>query len=319
MLRVGLSGGIGSGKSTVAKVLRDLGAVIIDSDAIAREVLATGTPGLARVADRFGPEVIDAEGALDRPALGRVVFADRSARRDLEAITHPLIAARTAELFRKADAGAIVVHDVPLLVEKGMGPAYHLVVIVHSELDQRVQRLVQDRGMAQEEAHARIRSQADTAARRAAADIWLENTAGVPSLRASVQQIWTQRLVPYEELLRVGAAHHPPHDPAIVAPDPTWPAQGRRLVARLHHVLSETADEIWAIEHIGDTATAGSPAADVLDIEVLVPDPSSWAAQLDSLAAAGFVEVGSQAPNERLLHGSDPGRPVRVHIRQPTA
>ncbi|MGB3186717.1 MAG: dephospho-CoA kinase [Ornithinimicrobium sp.] len=201
MLRVGLSGGIGSGKSTVARSLADLGAVVIDSDMIAREVLAPGTDGLAQVAQRFGGEVIDADGALDRPALGQIVFTQASARADLEAITHPLIAERTAALMAQAGARDIVVHDVPLLVEKGMGPAYHLVVIVHAPEEQRLRRLVDDRGMTQSDATARIRSQADEAARRAAADVWLENTGSASALRKSVEELWTERLVPYERRL----------------------------------------------------------------------------------------------------------------------
>lgn len=154
MLRVGLSGGIGSGKSTVSARLSELGAVVIDADAIAREVVAPGTRALAEIVARFGSAVVTAEGALDRPALGQVVFADPAARRDLESITHPRIAERTAELMAAAPADAVVVHDVPLLVEKSMGSSYDLVVIVWASEQERLRRLVRDRGMNPEEAGA---------------------------------------------------------------------------------------------------------------------------------------------------------------------
>ncbi|MGB5951869.1 MAG: dephospho-CoA kinase [Ornithinimicrobium sp.] len=196
MVRVGLSGGIGSGKSTVAGHLRDLGGVIIDSDVIAREVLAPGSPGLAQVVTRFGDHVLDAQGALDRPALGRIVFVHEPSRRDLEAITHPLIARRTAELFEKAGAAEVVVHDVPLLVEKNMGSGYDVVVMVHVNTEERLRRLVEDRGMSEAEARSRIASQAGDDARRAAADIWLDNNGTPEELKRAVANLWSEHLKP---------------------------------------------------------------------------------------------------------------------------
>src|SRR5688572_824402 len=147
MLRVGLTGGIGSGKSTAARRLQSLGAVVVDADALAREVVRPGSAGLAAVVDRFGERVLGADGALDRAVLGSLVFADARARADLEAVTHPLIAARTSELVAAAPQDAVVVHDVPLLVEKHLGPAYHLVVVVAAEAQTRVARLTSSRGM----------------------------------------------------------------------------------------------------------------------------------------------------------------------------
>lgn len=200
MLRIGLSGGIGSGKSTVSAQLAELGAVVIDADRIAREVVAPGTPGLAEVVERFGPGVLDDQGGLDRPALGRVVFADQAAREDLEAITHPRIAERTRALVREAPADAVVVHDVPLLVEKGMAPSYDLVVIVDAPEEERLRRLVQDRGLAADEARRRMSNQADGAARRRAADVWLDNSGDVADLKEAVDRMWRERV-----LARVGA------------------------------------------------------------------------------------------------------------------
>src|SRR5688572_9341320 len=147
MLRVGLTGGIGSGKSTVSAQLAALGAVVVDADAVARDVVRPGTPALVAVAERFGRELVAPDGTLDRPALGRVVFTDRAALADLEAITHPAIRARTAQLMAAAPPDAVVVHDMPLIVEQGLAPAYHLAVVVGAGEELRVRRLVEQRGM----------------------------------------------------------------------------------------------------------------------------------------------------------------------------
>ncbi|WP_433078365.1 dephospho-CoA kinase [Dactylosporangium sp. CA-052675] len=194
MKMIGLTGGIGSGKSTVAARLAALGAVVIDSDRLAREVVEPGTPGLAAVVEAFGAGVLDASGALDRPALGRIVFADASARRRLEEITHPLVRERSAELVAAAPAGSIVVNDVPLLVEKGMTGLYSLVVIVFASLETRLDRLVRIRGMARDEAMARIAAQATDEQRRAVADIAIENDGSVADLDRAVAAAWERIL-----------------------------------------------------------------------------------------------------------------------------
>lgn len=198
MLKVGLSGGIGSGKSTVSARLKAHGAVVIDSDLIAREVVGPGTPGLADIVERFGDEVLTQGGALDRAALGSIVFTDPSARADLEAMTHPRIAARTQELLAQADARAIVVHDVPLLVEKSMEAGYHVVVIVDAPEQMRLRRLIDNRGMDPAHARSRIDSQARDEARRAVADVWLDNTGTTADLETAVDALWHERLVPME-------------------------------------------------------------------------------------------------------------------------
>lgn len=189
-MRIGLTGGIGSGKSVVARRLVERGAVLIDSDVLAREVLEPGTPGLAQVVDRFGEGVLDAEGRLDRAALAAIVFPDPGARADLEAITHPLIRARSAEIEAAAPPGAVVVHDIPLLVEKQMGAGFDLVVVVGADEQTRLDRLVRLRGMDPEAALARIRAQADDDARRAAADVWLDNSADLSSLLDQLDRLW---------------------------------------------------------------------------------------------------------------------------------
>jgi dephospho-CoA kinase len=194
MKMVGLTGGIGAGKSAVASRLAALGAVIIDSDRLAREVVAPGTEGLARVAEAFGPGVLDGSGALDRPALGRIIFADAEARRRLEEITHPLVRARSAELVAAAPPDSIVVQDVPLLVEKGLSGLYSLILIVFATLDTRLDRLMRIRGMSRDDAMARISAQATDEQRRAVADIAITNDGTPEELDRQVAAAWEQIL-----------------------------------------------------------------------------------------------------------------------------
>ena len=238
MLRVGLTGGIGSGKSTVSAQLAALGAGVVDADAVAREVVEPGTPALAAVAERFGPGILTADGRLDRPALGRVVFGDAGALADLEAITHPAIWSRTAELVAAAPPDAVVVHDMPLIVEKGMGPGYHLVVVVGAAEEVRVRRLVDQRGMPEADARARIAAQASDEQRREVADVWLDNEATPEALRVAVLRLWHERLEPFELNVRHGIRSRLSH-PTLSAPDPTWPAQAQRLLARVRHAVGE--------------------------------------------------------------------------------
>ncbi|HLT84222.1 MAG TPA: dephospho-CoA kinase [Phototrophicaceae bacterium] len=194
MLRIGLTGGIGAGKSTVARELERLGAVVIDADVLAREVVAPGSVGLAAVVAEFGEGVLRDDGALDRPALGRIVFADPAARARLEAVTHPLIAAETARRLAELPEGSVVVHDVPLIVENRLAGNYDLVVVVGADEQVRLDRLVRDRGMAREDALARIRAQATDAERRAVADVWLDNSGTEEELLARVRRFWTERV-----------------------------------------------------------------------------------------------------------------------------
>src|SRR3954451_679390 len=188
-MRVGLTGGIASGKSTVAQLLVDLGAVLIDGDALAREVVARGTPGLAQVVEEFGSDLLTPEGDLDRAALGRIVFADEAARRRLEAITHPLIFERYAELEAAAPAGALVVHDIPLLAESGRADTFDEVLVVDVPAELQVQRMVRDRGWTREDAEARIAAQASREDRLAIATYVIDNTGTLDELRARVGAI----------------------------------------------------------------------------------------------------------------------------------
>jgi dephospho-CoA kinase len=197
-MRVGLTGGIASGKSTVAALLREHGAVVVDSDRLAREAVARGTPGLAAVAEAFGPEVLTPDGELDRPAVARLVFSDEAARRRLEGIVHPLVheAGRAEEAA--APAGALVVHDVPLLVEAGRAATFDAVVVVDCPEELQVERMVRDRGWTRAEALRRIRAQATRDQRLAVATHVIDNTGSRDELRARVAEVYTELAPPPE-------------------------------------------------------------------------------------------------------------------------
>lgn len=190
MRMVGLTGGIGAGKSAVAARLAALGAVVIDADRLAREVVEPGTPGLAAVVEAFGDGVLTADGALDRAAMAERIFGDDAARATLEGIVHPLVRARTAELIAAAPDGAVVVNDVPLIVEKQMSRLYETVVVVFASLPTRLDRLVRLRGMTPQEAQARIAAQATDEQRREVADVAIVNDGTPEELDAAVEAAW---------------------------------------------------------------------------------------------------------------------------------
>ena len=190
MLRVGLTGGIGAGKSEVSRRLAGHGAVVIDADAIAREVVEPGTDGLAEVVGAFGPGVLGPDGRLDRPRLGEVVFADPERRDRLNAIIHPRVGARMTELEREAGPGAIVVHDVPLIAEGGRAGAYDLVVVVDAPPRVQVERLIRNRGMTRDQAKARMAAQAGRQQRLAIADIVIDNSGSLAELDRQVGDLW---------------------------------------------------------------------------------------------------------------------------------
>ncbi len=323
MLRIGLSGGMGAGKSTVARALVERGAVLIDGDAIAREVVAPGTPGLAALVSAFGTGILAEDGSLNRPALAAVAFADDEARATLNGITHPLVGQRTSELIAAAPADAIVVQDIPLLVENRLGALMHLVVIVEAELRTRIQRLQEFRGITPADAMARIDVQATDAQRRAAADVLLDNNAGAADLVPQVATLWDERLVPFERNLRTrkGAARGAV---CLVAPDPGWPDAAERLRARLAVVCGAAARHI---DHIGSTAVPGLVAKDVIDLQMTVADWAAADGLADALAGAGFPRLDEfrtddpkagtdPATWEKRLHvNADPGRPVNLHVR----
>jgi dephospho-CoA kinase len=321
-LSVGLTGGIGAGKSAVARRLAKRGAVIVDADRLAREVVAGGTKGLAEIVEAFGSEVVGADGELDRPALALRVFADAAARRRLEGIIHPRVRARTAEEFASAAPGAVVVNDVPLLVETGLAPSYHLVIVVEADPATRIRRLAETRGMTAEDAAARIAAQAGADERRDVADVVLTNDGDLRGLHQGVDRLWYDRLRPYAENLRRRRPASPDRSLRIVDYDPTWPAQAERLIGRIRYALGPAAD----VSHVGSTAVPGMPAKDLIDLMLAVPTLDAADALAGTLAAAGLPRrAGEWADNARgvpgetwpkRLHGSaDPGRPVNLHLR----
>jgi dephospho-CoA kinase len=330
MLRVGLTGGIGSGKSTVAQRFRELGAVVLNADQLAREVVAVDSEGLADIRRRFGEAVMAPDGSLDRGALGRIVFADEHARKDLEAITHPLIGARTRVLMEAAGPGKIVVHEVPLLAELDMAAAYHLTVVVRADSDIRMARLTGTRGFAEADARARIAAQTGDRARLAAADVWLDNNGTVDDLLAQVDALWKDRIVVFNNNLMTGSPSRRPDSPGLVAHDDSWPLAAARIGGRIRQALGERA---VAVEHVGSTSVPGLVAEDVIDLQVGVQvladadDPGFVGALADrGFPRAEGVDPRSQpelpwtedaAPRRQRVHGSgDPGRMLRVYVRE---
>ena len=189
-MRVGLTGGIASGKSTVSAILTELGAVVIDADRLAREVVAPGTPGLEQIVAAFGPEVLTPDGELDRPRVGALVFADPERLRTLEHIVHPLVRERSAELEAAAPAGALIVHDIPLLAETGQADAFDAVIVVDAPEELQVERMLRDRAMTREDALARIAAQASREHRRTVATYVIENTGTREDLRRQATEVF---------------------------------------------------------------------------------------------------------------------------------
>ncbi len=190
--RLGLTGGIASGKSTVSSILSELGAVIIDGDLLAREVVERGTPGLAAVVAEFGPDLLTPEGDLDRPAMGTLVFGDPDARKRLEAIVHPLVFERIIDLETNAPAGALVVHDIPLLAESGRADTFDAVIVVDAPAETQIDRMVRDRGWTEDEARARMAAQASREDRLAIATYVVENTGTIEDLRRRVTEVFEE-------------------------------------------------------------------------------------------------------------------------------
>ncbi|WP_043451587.1 dephospho-CoA kinase [Jongsikchunia kroppenstedtii] len=289
MIRIGLTGGIGAGKSTVARVLTERGAYLVDSDKIAREVVAPGTPGLERIVEAFGTGVLADDGSLDRPALAAIAFANEENRLTLNGITHPLIGARTTEMIGAAPADGIVLQDIPLLVEGGLAPLFHLVIIVHADVEERVRRLTGQRGMGEEDARARIAAQATEEQRRAVADVWIDNTGAPDDLEPVVGALWDDRLVPFEANIRSGTIA-----PAVAVDEP-WGPDAQRLVARL-----------WAVCG-GLAATIECTSAADSSVRVVVPDADSAHKLAEPLREGGFPQAAAGS------YGSaDPFRPAAI-------
>lgn len=333
MLRIGLTGGIGAGKSALSATFAQCGGVIVDGDVISREVVQPGTEGLAALVEAFGSDILQPDGSLDRPALAAKAFADDEARQKLNGIVHPLVGKRRAEILASVPEGSVVVEDIPLLVESVMAPMFPLVIIVHADVELRVRRLVEQRGMPEDDARARIAAQADDDQRRAVADIWLDNSGSQEDLVERARDVWNNRIVPFAHNV---AERRVVRAPAEVVPaDPTWPDQARRIVARLATACGHKA---LRVDHIGSTAVPEFDAKDVIDIQVTVQSLAVADELAEALLAAGYPRIPHISQDEakadarsrvsefdhsddsalwhKRIHGSaDPGRPTNVHIR----
>ncbi len=333
MLRIGLTGGIGAGKSTVSATFTELGGVIVDGDVISREVVEPGTEGLAALVEAFGDGILLPDGGLDRPALAAKAFSDDESRATLNGIVHPLVGKRRSEIIAAVPADSVVVEDIPLLVESGMAPFFPLVVVVYADAELRVKRLVEHRGMAEADARARIAAQADDAQRRAVADVWLDNSGSSGALIELAREVWDRRILPFAHNI---SARQVVGVPARLAPaDPTWPDQARRIVNRLKTACGAKA---LRVDHIGSTAVLGLDAKDTIDVQVTVESLSAADELAEPLLAAGYpriegiiADLGKPEPRstvsrydhdddsglwQKRIHGSaDPGRPTNVHLR----
>ena len=323
MLRIGLTGGIGAGKSTVSATFSELGGIVVDGDLIAREVVEPGTEGLSRLVDAFGADILLPDGALNRPALAAVAFSDEEKRQTLNGIVHPLVAHRRSELIAAAAEDAVIVEDIPLLVESQMAPMFPLVVIVNADIEIRVARLISYRGFTEADARARVAAQATEEQRRAVADVWLDNSGSAGALIEQARGLWHERILPFAHNLQ---ARRPVRaEPKLVPYDTTWPDQARRIIARLNTACGHRAVRI---DHIGSTAVPGMDAKDVIDIQITVAS-LEVADELDeALLTAGYPRVPALTDDKRhsgphsegLWHkrfhaSADPGRPTNVHVR----
>lgn len=335
MLRIGLTGGIGAGKSTVSATFSELGGIVVDGDVIAREVVEPGTPGLAKLVEAFGDDILQADGALNRPALAAIAFSDEEKRQTLNGIVHPLVGQRRSELIERAnqaEKNPVIIEDIPLLVESQMAPMFPLVIIVHADAELRVKRLIEHRNFTEEDARARIAAQATEEQRRAVADIWLDNSGSAEDLVARARTLWHDRIRPFADNLEAGRPAA--SEPRLVPADPDWGAQAQRIMARLRTACGHRASRV---DHIGSTAIPGMEAKDVIDVQVSVESLDVADECDDALVAAGYVrsevtdDVGKPDGRstvdefdhvdddrlwaKRLYKSADPGRPTNVHLR----
>ncbi len=329
MLHLGLTGGIGAGKSTVAATLAECGGHLIDADQVARDVLDPGTEGLAAVVAEFGPDILTKDSRLDRPALARRVFGDEDALRRLNAVVHPLVRAETQARLADLPADAVVVHDVPLIVENDLAAEYHLVLVVGAGATTRLQRLQRDRGMTVEQIEARMAAQADDTQRAQVADEWIVNDGDLQAAADQVRQLWRDRIGPYAANLAAGRCA-PRHEQAELTRAPqgprSWQVQAEAILARLRRA---GGDLIRTADHIGSTSVPGLVAKDVLDLQLGVADLAAADRLAPALAAAGFPQVegrwydspkaGLAEPgtrwDKRFHANADPGRAVNLHVR----
>jgi dephospho-CoA kinase len=321
VLRIGLTGGIGAGKSTVSATFSECGGIVVDGDVIAREVVEPGTAGLARLVEAFGEDILLPDGALNRPALAAKAFADDEQRAKLNGIVHPLVGKRRQEIIDSVSGDAVIVEDIPLLVETGMAPLFPLVVVVYADEQTRVKRLVEYRGMPEADARARIKAQASDAQRRAIADVVLNNSGSQAEIVRQARDLWADRVLPLAENIRRRRAVRVA--PRLLPHDPQWAADAQRIVNRINTACGA---KVIRVDHIGSTSVPGFEAKDVVDIQVTVPSLDVADEIADALAAVGYPRlagIDSDIPHtddpamwRKRVHGAaDPGRPANLHLR----
>ncbi len=320
MIRIGLTGGIGAGKSTVSAAFGECGGIIVDGDVIAREVVEPGTEGLAALVDAFGKDILLPDGALNRPALAAKAFVDDEQRTKLNGIVHPLVARRREEIIAAVSDDAVVVEDIPLLVETGLAPMFPLVVVVHADEDTRVQRLIK-RGMDEADARARIAAQAPEEQRRAIADVLLDNSGSEGELVERARNVWYHRVLPLARNIRARETARIPAE--LRSYDPAWTDDARRITNRIKLACGAKA---LRVDHIGSTAVPGMDAKDVVDVQLTVESLDVADELVDALTNVGYPRIegitsdvahgGDPSLWRKRIHGAaDPGRPANIHVR----
>jgi dephospho-CoA kinase len=317
MLRIGLTGGIGAGKSTVSATFNECGGIIVDGDVIAREVVEPGTEGLAQLVEAFGEDILLPDGALNRPALAAKAFVDDEQRAKLNGIVHPLVGRRREEIIESVPEDSVVVEDIPLLVETGMAPLFPLVVVVTADVETRVERLIK-RGMDEADARARIKAQAPEEKRRAIADVLLDNSGSQDELVEKARDVWYHRVLPLAHNIRTRQCV--PSVCKLVPFDPTWSEQAQRIIKRIQ---TACGTKVLRAEHIGSTAVPGMDAKDVVDIQITVASVEVADEIADPLADVGYPRIASHVARtddaalwrKRIHCAADPGRPANIHVR----
>lgn len=303
--------------------------MLVDADALAREVVEPGTEGLQRIVAEFGDGVLRSDGRLDRPKLGELVFGNPARLAVLNGIVHPLVRSRAAAIIAAVPEDGVVVQDIPLLVETGQGSDFHLVLVVDAPDGMRLKRMLEHRGMTEESARSRMAAQAAREERLAAADVVLDNSGTLEEVVVQVDRLWDERLVPFALNLSAGVRAERPGGPELLPPQPEWPQEAKRLMDRISKALAAgQQDAVLGLEHIGSTSVPGLDAKDVIDLQLAVPDLAAADALAPVLASAGFPFVpgksadtpkpGHPRPEDwykRFHANADPGRAVNLHVR----
>jgi dephospho-CoA kinase len=320
MLRIGLTGGIGAGKSTVSATFNECGGIIVDGDVIAREVVEPSTKGLAQLVEAFGEDILRPDGALNRPALAAKAFVDDEKRATLNGIVHPQVARRRQEIIDAVPDDAVVVEDIPLLVETGMAPLFPLVVVVTAAEETRVERLIK-RGMDEADARARIKAQAPEDQRRAIADVLLDNSGTQGELVELARDVWYNRVLPLAHNIRTRQCV--PSVYKLVPYNPAWPDDAARIIKRIQMACGAKA---LRVDHVGSTAVPGMAAKDVIDVQVTVASLDVADEINEALANVGYPRIEritADSPHtddpalwrKRIHCAADPGRLANIHVR----